>query len=105
MALSEAPQFRQEQVDSPKFNNRGALEDVHAQLVVAIEKLTTSDNWLRFLAASSRFHRYSVNNVLLIVAQAHEHVGAASRTGALAVLRLKAAAPHERACLGASNLY
>jgi antirestriction protein ArdC len=43
-----------------------------AQLTEGVAKLTTSDEWKRFLDFQSRFHRYSYGNVLLIAAQCHE---------------------------------
>jgi N-terminal domain of anti-restriction factor ArdC len=57
-----------------------ALELAHQQLVDAVDQLITSDDWLRFLAAASRFHRYSVNNVLLIMKQAPTATQVASYT-------------------------
>jgi hypothetical protein len=57
-----------------------ALEEVHQQLVLAVEQLVTSDDWLAFLAMASRFHRYSLNNVLLIMRQAPEATQVASYT-------------------------
>jgi len=39
------------------------------QLTEGITTLTTSERWQRYLDVQSRFHRYSVNNVLLIGAQ------------------------------------
>jgi antirestriction protein ArdC len=43
-----------------------------AQLTEGVARLTTSDEWKRFLDFQSRFHRYSYGNVLLIAAQCHE---------------------------------
>ena len=43
-----------------------------AQLTEGVAKLTTSEEWTRFLDYQSRFHHYSFGNVLLIAAQCHE---------------------------------
>jgi len=46
------------------------LTDAHEQLVVAVTTLTTTTRgWRQFLDVARRFHRYSLNNVLLIAAQ------------------------------------
>jgi len=45
----------------------------HAQLLACltegVERLTTTDDWRRFLACQARFHHYSFRNVVLITAQ------------------------------------
>ena len=43
-----------------------------ATLSEGIAKLTTSDEWQRYLDCQSRFYRYSPNNVMLIAQQRHE---------------------------------
>jgi antirestriction protein ArdC len=43
-----------------------------ANLSEGIAKLTTSDEWQRYLDCQSRFYRYSPNNVMLIAQQRHE---------------------------------
>lgn len=45
------------------------LADVHARLAEAVAGLRSGGDWKRWLDASRRFHGYSFNNVLLIVAQ------------------------------------
>ena len=45
------------------------LDEAHNRLVQAVGELRSSDDWLRYLAAMNRFHRYSASNVLLIVIQ------------------------------------
>ena len=45
------------------------LDQAHNRLVAAVNELQSSDDWLRYLAAMNRFHRYSASNVLLIVMQ------------------------------------
>jgi antirestriction protein ArdC len=42
------------------------------QLADGISRLTTSDEWKRYLDCQSRFHHYSFGNVVLIAAQRHE---------------------------------
>ena len=43
--------------------------DLIEKLTDGIERLATSDEWVRYLDYQSRFHNYSFNNVLLIAAQ------------------------------------
>ena len=45
------------------------LTEAHDRLVAAVEALTSGEDWQRFLAVARRFHAYSANNVLLILAQ------------------------------------
>jgi antirestriction protein ArdC len=45
------------------------LASAHADLVTAVESLTSGDDWQRMLEMASRFHRYSANNVFLIMLQ------------------------------------
>jgi antirestriction protein ArdC len=47
-------------------NNR---PDLVEKLTEGIANLTTTDEWQRFLQYQSRFHRYSPNNVMLIMVQ------------------------------------
>lgn len=42
---------------------------LHDTLTQQIEQLRDSDQWLRFLAFAQSFHSYSLNNLLLILAQ------------------------------------
>jgi antirestriction protein ArdC len=46
--------------------------DLLASLTEGISKLTTSDEWQRYLDCQSRFYHYSSNNVMLILSQRHE---------------------------------
>lgn len=48
------------------------LSEAHDHLVAAVEALTNGEQWQRLLAVASRFHTYSVNNVLLICRQCPE---------------------------------
>ena len=45
------------------------LTAIHDQLAAAVEDLTAGESWAAMLTAASRFHRYSLGNVLLITAQ------------------------------------
>ena len=45
------------------------LASAHADLVAAVESLTSGEDWQRMLETASRFHRYSANNVFLIMLQ------------------------------------
>jgi|SRR5664280_2664951 hypothetical protein len=46
--------------------------DLLASLTEGISNLTSSDEWQRYLDCQSRFYRYSVNNVMLILTQRHD---------------------------------
>jgi antirestriction protein ArdC len=48
------------------------LASAHAGLVEAVESLTSGEDWQRMLELASRFHRYSANNVFLIMLQRPE---------------------------------
>jgi antirestriction protein ArdC len=48
------------------------LASAHADLVEAVESLTSGEDWQRMLDLASRFHRYSANNVFLIKLQRPE---------------------------------
>ena len=50
---------------SPKLT----LEMAHEQLVTGVEAITTSDQWLAYLAVAAKFTRYSANNTFLIMMQ------------------------------------
>jgi antirestriction protein ArdC len=50
------------------------LATAHADLVAAVESLTTGEDWARMLDTASRFHRYSANNVFLIMMQRPEAI-------------------------------
>jgi hypothetical protein len=45
------------------------LTQVHDRLLHQLEALVDSQDWREFLSVASRFHRYSTNNVLLILSQ------------------------------------
>ena len=47
---------------APKFT----VEQAHGQLVARVESLTTSAQWLDYLACAAKFHSYSPNNIFLI---------------------------------------
>lgn len=46
------------------------LAQLHHRLVTQVEALMDSQAWKEFLDLAARFHRYSANNVMLILAQA-----------------------------------
>jgi len=46
------------------------LAQLHDRLLTQTEALLDSQDWREFLAVAARFHRYSANNVMLILAQA-----------------------------------
>ena len=48
------------------------VEDLHARLDERLAALTTSDDWLDYLAAARTFYRYSPNNQLLLALQGAE---------------------------------
>ena len=48
---------------------KAEAEALHAQLAEQVEALASSDAWERFLTFATSFHTYSLNNVLLILAQ------------------------------------
>ncbi len=43
-----------------------SLQEIHDQLVAAVEGLISSEQWRAMLEVSARFHNYSFNNQLLI---------------------------------------
>lgn len=48
------------------------LDAASAQLEAAVSAIVTGDDWQRALAFAGRFHRYSANNVMLLMAQCAE---------------------------------
>jgi DNA primase len=48
---------------------RRRLEQLHVRLADEVAALRSGEDWKRWLAAAARFHHYSFNNVLLILAQ------------------------------------
>jgi hypothetical protein len=51
---------------------RERLETLHNQLTEGVQTLTTSEGWRRMLDMASKLHRYSANNLLLIMLQRPE---------------------------------
>ncbi len=49
--------------------NADKVRQLHDSLTAQVEALVTGEDWARFLTVASRFHRYSANNVWLIMAQ------------------------------------
>jgi hypothetical protein len=50
-------------------DRQAKLGAAHQQLVEAVETLTSSDDWRRYLGVMSRFHSYSATNCLMIAFQ------------------------------------
>ena len=48
---------------------RAQADALHASIADQVEALRNTDQWTRFLAFAGAFHAYSLNNVLLILAQ------------------------------------
>jgi len=53
----------------PTHDRSERLAEAHADLVAAVESLTSGDDWQRMLDVAARFHHYSANNVFLIMMQ------------------------------------
>ena len=51
---------------------REEMAALHARLESQVEALRSSQGWAAYVRAASSFHRYSLNNLLLIMAQAPE---------------------------------
>ncbi len=49
--------------------NADKVRQLHDSLTAQVEALVSGEDWARFLTVASRFHRYSANNVWLIMAQ------------------------------------
>jgi hypothetical protein len=49
--------------------NPDRVRQLHDRLIAQVEALVSGEDWARFLGAAARFHRYSANNVWLILAQ------------------------------------
>lgn len=45
------------------------VEELHAAIANQVEELRQSEQWARFLNFAKAFHRYSINNLFLILAQ------------------------------------
>jgi antirestriction protein ArdC len=48
---------------------KAEMEALHAQLAEQVDALRTSEAWARYLTFCAAFHRYSLGNLLLILAQ------------------------------------
>lgn len=59
---------------------RAELEKMHNTVIENVEALRKSDSWSQFLKFAQAFHRYSVNNMMLILAQKPEATQVASYT-------------------------
>lgn len=52
-----------------KQTNKERLKDITDSIETGIKELFESDKYRQYLATMSRFHRYSVNNTMLIYMQ------------------------------------
>ena len=52
-----------------KPTNRERLQEITAGIEQGIKELFESEKYMRYLSVMSRFHRYSVNNTMLIYMQ------------------------------------
>ena len=48
---------------------KAKLAAIHERLEAGVTAMSSSDGWLAYLATAAKFHRYSPNNVMLILAQ------------------------------------
>src|SRR4051794_18623441 len=71
-----------EDIDAARAARAEKVEALNDELVAAVEALADSDAWRRMLEVSARFTRYSINNQLLLWAQAEQRGGALSRVAA-----------------------
>jgi antirestriction protein ArdC len=53
-------------------DRRDRVAELHDQLIAGVDSLTSSEDWRRMLNTAARFHRYSANNVMLILCQRPE---------------------------------
>jgi hypothetical protein len=67
---------------------RDNVAAVHDQLIAQMDQLVTSRDWEQFLRLAARFHRYSANNCLLILAQRPDATVVASFTAWRAIGRI-----------------
>jgi antirestriction protein ArdC len=71
MTTSTAPKKRtstRRPTVSPE-DRKAQAEALHETIATQVEQLRDSDRWTHFLAFAAAFHRYSLNNVLLILSQ------------------------------------
>lgn len=61
-----------------KRDNR--IAEAHARLAEAVQALRTQDDWRQWLRQASAFHRYSFNNVMLILSQRPNATQVAGKT-------------------------
>ena len=52
-----------------KTTNRERLQEITAGIEQGIKELFESEKYMRYLSVMSKFHRYSVNNTMLIYMQ------------------------------------
>ena len=59
---------------------RSKVAEIHQRLVQQVESFVASEDWRSFLNVAARFHRYSANNVMLILSQSPYATNVASFT-------------------------
>jgi antirestriction protein ArdC len=72
MTTSTATKKRTSKTRRPAVSpeeRKAQAEALHESIATQVEQLRDSDRWTQFLAFAAAFHRYSLNNVLLILAQ------------------------------------
>ncbi|MER6754953.1 ArdC family protein [Micromonospora echinofusca] len=69
MATRRATSPSDKQREQWAAERRAKLADLHERVVAEVGKITDSDQWRRWLQFAAKFHGYSFNNVLLIMAQ------------------------------------
>ena len=60
------------EIEAARAARAEKVEALNEQLAEAVERLATSEGWVAMLAVAARFRRYSVNNQILLWAQAEE---------------------------------
>ena len=67
-----APTRTAEEIEAARAARAEKVEALNEQLAEAVERLATSEGWVAMLAVAARFRRYSINNQILLWAQAEE---------------------------------
>lgn len=52
-------------------DRKAEAAELHAQIAAKVETLANGDEWMNYLRFMSGFHKYSLNNVMLMWSQAH----------------------------------
>lgn len=54
------------------------VKDAHDRIAAGVKQIQTSEDWQRWLRTGARFHRYSFNNIMLILSQCPDATRVAS---------------------------